>query len=111
MERMFLLALLLIVVLLNPFQLLIMIMGFVVGSYIRNNYSRMKMLMWSRKINDEEGKEDEGEGEAITQVKNPFDVVDEDVVSYLSKLGLNMKIEDDDLEYLQGIWDSIRCKK
>ncbi|AHC72193.1 U4 protein [Black medic leaf roll virus] len=109
MERMFILFLLLIVVLLNPFQLIIMLMGFLVGSYIRNNYSRLKMLRWSGKKKEEEDKEDEGD--SITQVKNPFDVVDEDVVSYLNKLGLNMKIEDDDLEYLQGIWDSIRCKK
>ncbi|AHC72184.1 U4 protein [Black medic leaf roll virus] len=109
MERMFLLLLLLIVVILNPFQLIIMIMGFAVGSYVKNNYSRLKMLFLSRKNKEEEDKEEEEQ--LVTQIKNPFDDVDEDVISYLNKLGLNMKIEDDDMEYIKRLWESIRCKK
>ncbi|ACX50510.1 U4 protein [Faba bean necrotic stunt virus] len=106
MEPRFLLSIILFVVLLNPHLVMNMVIGYVLGSVVRSNYARLKKLLSSKKNENDE--EDEGQ---ITQMKNPFEDVDADVLQHLKTLGLDTKVEGDDLEYLQRLWESISSKK
>nr|CAG77485.1 hypothetical protein [Faba bean necrotic stunt virus] len=83
-----------------------MVLGYVLGSLFRSNYSRLKKLLSGNKNENREE-----EDEHISQMKNPFEDAESDVLQHLKTLGLETKVEGDDLEYLQRLWESMSSKK
>ncbi|CCF74120.1 U4 protein [Faba bean yellow leaf virus] len=106
MEPRVLLSLLLVVIVFNPSFVLNLIIGYIMGIMSRSNISKLKAMCLGKK--EEHNEEEES---LITQKKNPFEDADPDVLQHLKTLGLDTKVDDEDLEYLQRVWKSIRCNK
>nr|AHC72227.1 U4 protein [Faba bean necrotic stunt virus] len=106
MEPRVFLFFLLFVVLLNPSLVVNMVLGYVLGSSVKVNYSKLKELFMGKKKEDDV--EEEGQ---LTQMKNPFQDANTDVMHHLKTLGLDTKVEGDDLDYLKRMWESISSKK
>ncbi|QGV56716.1 U4 protein [Milk vetch chlorotic dwarf virus] len=103
MEPRFLLSLVLLVVIFNPSLVLNMVLGYVVGALVRKNITRLKMMILGIKNEEEE--------DDVVEVKNPCEGVYADVMKHLKTLGLDLKVEDDDVEYLRRFWESMISKK
>nr|ASL05627.1 hypothetical protein [Faba bean necrotic yellows virus]ASL05628.1 hypothetical protein [Faba bean necrotic yellows virus]ASL05629.1 hypothetical protein [Faba bean necrotic yellows virus]ASL05631.1 hypothetical protein [Faba bean necrotic yellows virus] len=101
MEVRFLLLLLLVVVVINPSLVVNMVLGYMLGLLLRKNYSRLKSIMGSNNTYEEEDRP------ASVDVANPFADVDTDVMQHLKTLGLDSKVDEEDLEYLKRFWQSM----
>ncbi|ACX50502.1 U4 protein [Faba bean necrotic yellows virus] len=101
MEVRLLFFLLLIVVVINPSLVVNMVFGYMMGLLLRNNYSRLKAMMRSNKT------EEEGCRHDAVDVSNPFEDVDTDVMQHLKRLGLDSKVDEEDVEYFRRFWQSM----
>ncbi|ASL05626.1 hypothetical protein [Faba bean necrotic yellows virus] len=105
MEVRFLLFLLLLVLVINPSLVVNMVFGYMFGLLLRNNYSRLKAMIRSNKSEEEEERHD------AVDVSNPFEDVDTDVMQHLKTLGLDSKVDEEDVEYFKRFWQSMLRNK
>lgn len=101
MEARFLLFLLLVVVVINPSLVVNMVLGYMLGLLLKKNYSTLKSIIGSNKTDEEEDRRD------AVDVANPFADVDTDVMQHLKTLGLDSKVDEEDVEYFKRFWQSM----
>ncbi|AHC72288.1 U4 protein [Pea yellow stunt virus] len=97
MEHRFLVFFLLGLAALNSSFVLNLILGYVLGILLRKNMSKLRSLLSG-----------EDEVEVLPEDVVSVEGVAEDVRDHLKTLGLDVKVEGEDLEYLQSIWRELR---
>ncbi|MBW3986172.1 hypothetical protein HHB58_11170 [Neisseria meningitidis] len=87
----------LLLVFLNSSFVLNLVLGYVLGILLRKNLPGLMELI-------------QGEEEETMLHKNednPFANVDQDVIAHLKTLGLDMKVQGEDADYLKKLWESM----
>lgn len=99
MNLKFIYSALLLFVVLNPGVFIQLVLGFVVGYVLKNNETSLKMKM----VNGET--EEDGSNTSLKRDNKS------DVHEHLKHLGIGLKVEDEDMQYLQDIWKSLKNMK
>nr|AVT42636.1 U4 protein [Pea necrotic yellow dwarf virus] len=97
MERRFIFFFLLVLTVLNSSFVMNLILGYVLGVLLVKNIPGLRAMLV---------------GERDVEIKSEddmfFEGVAEDVRDHLKTLGLDVKVEGEDLEYLQSLWKELR---
>nr|ARK36680.1 U4 protein [Pea necrotic yellow dwarf virus] len=97
MERRFIFFFLLVLTVLNSSFVMNLILGYVLGVLLVKNIPGLRAMLV---------------GERDVEIKSEDDTfvegVAEDVRDHLKTLGLDVKVEGEDLEYLQSLWKELR---